>query len=232
MSIPRVDLKSHPLQGVSLIEASAGTGKTYTISHLYVRALLETDYGVEQILVVTFTNAATQELKGRIRKLIVEVRQYLQDTGICDEKLQSVFDSYRLDPEALFKLHKALVNFDEASIYSIHGFCQRVLTRFPIETRSLLQQQIIADEKDLLRAAMRDYWRQHVIDSELQKLEWIIQNWSDPDALLQDAMPLIKVSEQLQDSTPASDIPVDHLHALWRSLRDEWDIRSEEIGQV
>jgi exodeoxyribonuclease V beta subunit len=220
------------MRGVSLIEASAGTGKTYTISHLYVRALLETDYGVEQILVVTFTNAATQELKGRIRKLIVQVRKYFQDASVDDEQINSLFGAYRFDKRSLFKLHKALVNFDEASIYSIHGFCQRVLTRFPIETGSLLQQQIITDEKDLLRAAMRDYWRQHMIDAELQKLEWIMQNWSDPDALLQDVMPLIKVTDDLQALTNDADIFSDQLEALWQSLRDEWDARSDEIRQV
>ena len=61
-----------PLEGANLIEASAGTGKTYTVTGLFLRLLLEKDLGVRQILVVTFTEAATEELKGKIRKKIRE----------------------------------------------------------------------------------------------------------------------------------------------------------------
>ncbi len=91
MVVEQVDLRQHPLSGMSLIEASAGTGKTYTISHLYLRCLLETDYEVEQLLVVTFTNVATQELKGRIRALIHLVWQYLADDSIEDYHFDTLF---------------------------------------------------------------------------------------------------------------------------------------------
>ena len=180
----QVDLKSHPLRGMSLIEASAGTGKTFTISHLYLRCLLETDYEVRQILVVTFTNAATQELRGRIRKLIYEVSQYLHDINIKKPEFDTLFGEYRLQHDALVKLHRALINFDEASIYSIHGFCQRILNSFPIETKSLLEQQIVPDEKQMLLQAIRDYWRKFIINTELTRLQWILQNWKEPEVLL------------------------------------------------
>ena len=130
----QVDLKQHPLAGMSLIEASAGTGKTFTISHLYLRCLLEKDYEVDQVLVVTFTNAATQELKGRIRRLIHQVWQYLADIELANDHFDTLFSDYRGQPEALFKLQKALINFDEAAIYSIHGFCQRILNSYPVES--------------------------------------------------------------------------------------------------
>ena len=142
MQVQEVNLNTHPLSGISLIEASAGTGKTYTITHLYLRCLLETGAEVQQILVVTFTNAATQELKGRIRELIYQAWEYLHDHTLKNKQFDSLLAAYRDDAEALFRLQKALINFDEAAIYSIHGFCQRVLNSFPVETHSLLQQKI------------------------------------------------------------------------------------------
>ncbi|MGB0866706.1 MAG: UvrD-helicase domain-containing protein, partial [Granulosicoccaceae bacterium] len=70
-----LDIGTLPLSGTHLIEASAGTGKTFTLSHLYLRLIVERDLSVEQILVVTFTRAAVQELRSRLRKIIVEARR-------------------------------------------------------------------------------------------------------------------------------------------------------------
>ena len=195
-----VDIKTHPLQGISLIEASAGTGKTFTITHLYVRTLLETECSVEQILVVTFTNAATQELKQRIQQLIYEVRDYVNGRKVQSDQLEKLFSQYAGDPAAKQKLDYSLINIDEAAIYSIHGFCQRVLNTFPIETHSLLQQQIIPNEKDLMQQAIMDYWRKSVINLSTDKLRWLLSHWSTPDNLLKDIEPLMEFESLIADT--------------------------------
>ncbi|MBT3202890.1 MAG: exodeoxyribonuclease V subunit beta [Gammaproteobacteria bacterium] len=226
-----VNLKSHPLKGVSLIEASAGTGKTYTITHLYVRCLLETEYKVNQILVVTFTNAATQELKGRIRELVYEVWNYLTDANNIKSEFDDLFGLYKRNPKAIFSLQEALINFDEASIYSIHGFCQRVLNSFPVETNSLLQQQIIPDERELEQTAIRDFWRLQITNTEINKLRWILSIWIHPDELLNDVRPLLGFEETVKITSQQLDDESDDEKALevWIELTRLWKNSSEEI---
>lgn len=234
MDIAAVNLKSYPLTGISLIEASAGTGKTWTITHLYVRCLLETEYEVNQILVVTFTNAATQELKGRIRNLIYQIWCYLKQTHSEPSQFDLVFGEYQHNPSALFKLHKALVNFDEAAIYSIHGFCQRLLNSFPVETHSLLQQQIIPDEREIELSAIRDYWRQHITNEALEKLRWILVNWKQPDQLLNDVRPLLGFEKTLQQMIQESekDSLMRDMEECWEKLSESWNYQSQDLRDV
>ena len=99
-------LADDPLQGISLIEASAGTGKTYTICSLYLRLVIEQDYDVQQILVVTFTKAATAELRERIRARLVST--YIHAKA-----------SEPLDKPKLQRLERALQCMDEAAIFTI-----------------------------------------------------------------------------------------------------------------
>jgi len=226
-----VNIKLHPLQGVSLIEASAGTGKTYTITHLYVRCLLETEYKVNQILVVTFTNAATQELKGRIRELVYEVWNYLTNMDIENNQFDDLFLQFRQNEKAIFALQEALINFDEASIYSIHGFCQRVLNSFPVETNSLLQQQIVPDERELEQAAIRDFWRIHITSTEINKLRWLLTQWKHPDKLLNDVRPLLGFEEAVNQAAEQLDMESveEKLKQTWVELNKLWESSSEEV---
>ncbi len=226
-----VNIKSHPLQGVSLIEASAGTGKTYTITHLYVRCLLETDFKVNQLLVVTFTNAATQELRGRIRELVYEVWNYLTDANIENTQLDDLFLQFRQNGKAIFALQEALINFDEASIYSIHGFCQRVLNSFPVETNSLLQQHIVPDERELEQIAVRDFWRLHITSTEINKLRWLLTQWKNPDDLLNDVRPLLGFKETVNQTAEQLDMEsaAEKIKQAWKELNKHWENSTEEV---
>lgn len=234
MGISAVDLKTHPLSGISLIEASAGTGKTWTITHLYVRCLLETDYEVNQILVVTFTNAATQELKGRIRLLIYQVWCYLDNPQHDKPQFDTLYGEYRQQRDALFRLQKALVNFDEAAIYSIHGFCQRLLNSFPVETHSLLQQQIIPDENEIELAAIRDYWRRHIVNESLEKLRWMRAIWKLPDQLLNDVHPLLSFKKRLQQMAEEMDAEssLQDMQKHWKQLCENWVSQGGQIKEI
>src|SRR5512139_1058331 len=121
-----------PLTGLQLIEASAGTGKTHAISSLYLRLLLEAGLNVAEILVVTFTRAATEELRGRIRRRLVDALRLLGDADALDREEDAAFAT--IVRRALTardaserRLRAAVAAIDEAAIFTIHGFCQRAL---------------------------------------------------------------------------------------------------------
>lgn len=136
----QIDLDKH-----AFIEASAGTGKTYTIENLVVRLLMEKpDIELENILLVTFTEKATSELKQRI-----------------SEKLEEQLASMNPDPVRSKKIKGTLDAFDTASIYTIHGFCQTVLREFAFENGSLFTHDVIDDGplyETLLKEQMRKTW--------------------------------------------------------------------------
>ena len=125
-----------PLQGIQLIEASAGTGKTWTLSALLARLIVEKKQSVDQILAITFTKAAAAELRDRIRRRLVELHTHLDENSVKSEDYQP--DEFCLymgerycNPsqrqQAKDLLHSAIVNFDQATITTINGFCQGVL---------------------------------------------------------------------------------------------------------
>ncbi len=187
MIMEKLDLNQLPLSGIRLIEASAGTGKTYTIASLYLRLLLERGLSVKQILVVTFTNAATEELRDRIRKRMREALQQLQG---CDEQadptLQQILDGIADKKIAVQTLKDAITLMDEAAVFTIHGFCQRMLSENAFESGSLFDADFITDEGDYLRAIAEDFWRSHFYQLPTDDAEWVANNWKSPLTLLGD----------------------------------------------
>lgn len=119
-----------PLFGPHLLEASAGTGKTFSIEHIYVRLVLES-IEVEQILAVTFTRAATRELKARIRSNLEKALHLLRTHNPAWDYLHAYLDS----PHAIRNLAGALASFDRCQIFTIHGFCYRMLQEFAFEAQ-------------------------------------------------------------------------------------------------
>lgn len=148
-----------PCHGVRLIEASAGTGKTFTIATLYLRLLLEQKMSVRNILVVTFTEAATEELRDRIRARLRQALARLQggesDDPLLDELLAGLDDT----AAATEHLTNELTRIDEAAIFTIHGFCQRMLQENAFESGALFDVEFITDEGELLAQVVEDYWR-------------------------------------------------------------------------
>ena len=158
-----MNLCTAPLDGTTLIEASAGTGKTYTLTGLFVRLLLERNLTVDQILVVTFTDAATEELRGRIRERLAEIRSVLAGERAPSDELEGHLLKTDEGIHAARRLELALRNFDLAQIFTIHGFCRRMLTKNGFECSSLFDTQLEPDLSDLRRQAGVDFWRSRVM---------------------------------------------------------------------
>lgn len=168
-----LNINEFPLTGHSLIEASAGTGKTYTLSKLYMRFILghqiATPANIKQLLVVTFTNAATEELRGRIRSELrtglEAIEQYQQQPNApINQDMRTWLEDMHLDKKAIGELkYRLMLNLnlmDEASIYTIHAFCQRLLVRFALDSQLNFAAQLTFDVEPLLRLACEDTWRE------------------------------------------------------------------------
>jgi exodeoxyribonuclease V beta subunit len=181
-----LDTRSFPLVGSSLIEASAGTGKTYTIVNLYLRLLLGDEcqpLSVDKILVVTFTNAATAELKQRIRQRLRSAYLDFYAGASSDDFIQYLITrsaDLALDCQRLLLAGKQM---DEAAVFTIHGFCQRMLTQHAFESGTLYEQSLILDESQWLKLAVEDYWRSHIVPLPLTILSPLLKIWAAPGHL-------------------------------------------------
>jgi exodeoxyribonuclease V beta subunit len=182
-----------PLKGWRLIEASAGTGKTYTLELLYLRLLLGRTYGLEstdftgdihrqahgsaftidQILVMTYTEAATQELRRRLNQRIEAALAQGQDP-----------DLGALTENDKVRLEQASLLLDQASIKTIHGWCAQMLTDHALLTGQPLHQELVPNNEEQLRLAVLDYWRSHYLCLDSQSIGLVRQAFTSPSAML------------------------------------------------
>ncbi len=151
-----------PGEGINLIEASAGTGKTYTIANLFIRYILD-GTGCSEILVVTFTKAATEELRGRIRSRLAELLHFLQGPGSTEDVFFACIVKQNRDASGkkriIDRVTLAIRTMDEAAIYTIHGFCQRVLADYAFFSGQPYDNEFIADDEEFWCQALQDWWR-------------------------------------------------------------------------
>ena len=145
------------LSGIHLVEASAGTGKTHAITTLYLRAIIERGLLPSQLLVVTFTRAATSEIKNRIRSRLRSAMLALTvGSELTDRALGTYLAELRSPKQAIFRLSRDLQSIDDADIYTIHGFCQRVLEQHAFESRTRFDQTLLESLDDLRDEALND----------------------------------------------------------------------------
>ncbi|WP_118795098.1 exodeoxyribonuclease V subunit beta [Haemophilus influenzae] len=187
-----------PLNQISLIEASAGTGKTYTIGSLYLRLLLKAGennfsrpLNVEEILVVTFTEMATEELKKKIRERITDAINKL--TAFAKTQDKSAFKNdefltalcHDLDIfEAIHRLKLAEQNMDLAAIYTIHGFCRRMLMQYAFHSGIHFNLELIKDQSDLLVRFANEFWREHFYPLDFESANFIATELVSPANVL------------------------------------------------
>lgn len=243
------DLIHSPLSGNNIIEASAGTGKTYSIEGLYVRALLRTFLEpdsaaaavttVDKILVVTYTEAATAELKIRIQEKLNKTlkgfksfRQLIKSLIEFDE--QKIQDSREIisndsfvqelllthsrillqEPDRLINdiidhLKLALLSFDEASIFTIHGFCRRMLADYSLEAKSGFEFEFTTNQQLIIDEVVNDYWRNHAYHKNLNYAEAFLSFFPTPNSI---AVYLLHTINK----------PYVHLEPASAPLRDNW----------
>ncbi len=212
-SVEDLDLDSH-----MVIEASAGTGKTHTIEQIVIE-LLRTGRvnSLDEILVVTFTEKATGELKDRIRKRIVEFLQ---------EKEDPVF-------------RRSLENFDTASIFTIHGFCNKVLRQFAFENSEQFNHEIIENERSIseseLHAVMRDTWP-GTYGGELTEILKASQfphliSGQDTSRWEEEVLHLLKIYQSGGNNRLEPE-PVADLPGLYRESREKVDAVFEKLSRL
>lgn len=154
-----------PLSGRVILEASAGTGKTYTLIRLALRQIIEAGRTIGQLLLVTFTKAATQELTDRLRRGLQEALAGLEQRETQDPLLAG----WQKLPEARERLEQALRDLDQARIATIHSFCQQSLQHYAFLSRQPLQQELLGDQSDLLAQASADFWRRRLYPADQQQ---------------------------------------------------------------
>ena len=204
-----LNLTEFPLDSLSLIEASAGTGKTYAVANLYLRYLLEKGFNVEQILVVTFTEAATQELKDRIRVRIQELRLVFEGAPTKDPVLSFLVEQSKSPDKDQLSLRLAERQIDQAQIHTIHGFCQQILKRHALDSNVPLKQVLLEDQTQLRQVVLEDFWRRYVLRLSKEELQFIVKKWPEPTSLQKDLSGLLNRSPELIMPEPSGQGLVD-----------------------
>ncbi|MFM2087935.1 MAG: hypothetical protein RLZZ237_2804 [Pseudomonadota bacterium] len=238
-----------PLHGSRLIEASAGTGKTWTIAALYVRLVLgHGDDGSRfvrpllpaDILVMTFTRAATRELSNRVRERLIEAAAYFRhESDSSDPYLDALLDSYPDDSErqkAAHRLMLAAETMDEAAIFTIDAWCQRMLREHAFDSGSLFDEELVSDEQALFEDAAHDYWRQQVYPLSPQPLQALQDCWGDVEALKKGVRELARRSDIMamaQDESLSTLITREQraLAAQLAQLKQGWTERATQMEQ-
>jgi exodeoxyribonuclease V beta subunit len=214
----QLDPLTFPLHGSRLIEASAGTGKTWTIAALYVRLVLghggENGFGrpllPADILVMTFTRAATRELSNRVRERLVEAAAYFRGYaamgpgGGHDSYLNAILESYPShagQQQAAHRLMLAAETMDEAAIFTIDAWCQRMLREHAFDSGSLFDEELVSDEQALFEDAAHDYWRQQVYPLNAVALDALLSCWGDVGALKKSIRELVKRADIIGEAS-------------------------------
>ena len=227
-----------------MIEASAGTGKTYTIAALYLRLLLglggtaafPRPLSVEELLVVTFTEAATAELRGRIRANIHELRIACLRQSTDNPLYASLLEEIADKQQAAQWLLLAERQMDEASVFTIHGFCQRMLSLNAFESGMLFEQQLIEDESELRYQACADFWRRHCYPLQRDIAEAVHALWKGPEELLRAIDRYLQGEAPVIKSPPPADETLASRHekivTQIATLKQKWNASVGEIASI
>ena len=152
-------------KGVTLIEASAGTGKTYTLCQIILRLIISENIPIDRILAITFTQAATEELNSRIRNLLRDSLEQIESQNITDKSLQNILEQSSIKASvAGQRLNNSLQLFDEATIATIHGFCKRCLETLSLESGVPFDAALEPIDDELISQLKDEFIRIHILE--------------------------------------------------------------------
>ncbi|BHH82797.1 exodeoxyribonuclease V subunit beta [Desulforhopalus sp. 52FAK] len=221
-----------PLEkGISLVEASAGTGKTYAIGMLVLRGVVELGIPIAKILIVTFTKAATEELKSRIRLRLAEARNLLAagQKGLSSQPPTDV-DATMLawlsgvsDVElAIQRLQLALYDIDNASIFTIHSFCQRMLVDQALESGQLFNVELVTSIDHIIGQVVDDFWRKEVYPLDPFICSLLVSSFETPEKLGDSVSQAFRNQSDIEPEAPALDTSVLACTMSMESLQKWW----------
>lgn len=228
-----------PLQGISLIEASAGTGKTFNIAALFARLILLEQLPIDAILVVTFTKAATAELKTRLRTRLNQALALLQNQLPAEENdpvLQQLIDQARQlsdDASLILRLQAAITQFDSAAVYTIHGFCQRILTDYAFLCQTPFDTETSETDPQLLCRFAEDFWRKN-ISHQTTLSSLAVSRKLTPSKLVQETGNYSSIPNLLIRLPPVSDLSdINHnLQHCWQQLSTQFHAIHQAFWQL
>jgi len=253
-SIRKLDPLTLPLRGSQLIEASAGTGKTFTLALLYVRLVLghrtagdPLGEGImpPNLLVVTFTEAATKELRDRIRARLTEAAALFAaepatvDTGAkANDPLVNLRNACPTAdwPACRRKLLLAAEWMDEAAVSTIHGWCNRMLSEHAFDSGSLFRQTLETSQTDLLDDVVRDYWRTFIYPMPPELMDEVLENWKAPENLRQSVRNLLPHVNALprpqRDPLAAAEDARNRRESRLQELKAPWPAWCDELDEL
>lgn len=187
------DPATMPLAGCRLIEASAGTGKTFSLAGLYLRLIIEEQLDVREVLVMTFTRAATQELRERLRTRLTQAAQIAalaadpQRSDAAERFAEAVIERAPEPREVVARrLQDAAARVDQATITTIHGFAQRAAGENAFDSALPFDRGEQIDDREIRREAAADYWRARVFEQPNQQAAAFTALWASPETLYAD----------------------------------------------
>ena len=245
----RFDPNHYPLDpGLRLLEASAGTGKTFALAHLALRLISEGAVPLPSLLVVTFTDAAAAELRSRIGQRLQDALTGLEalERGAALPQADPVLQQWwQRAPQGqsrrdwISRVLMALEQLDAADITTIHGFCTRSLRRLAISSGAAMQQQLETDATALVQEVVQDIWQQHVFTLPLPQLQGLMLAGLSSDGLSAalerlDGDPQAQLQTDGDDfdpSEPLGDQLERSLQASWRRFVSCWTRDGVELEQ-
>ena len=219
------DAATAPLhRGVNVVEASAGTGKTYSIAMLVLRFVTEFGVPLQELLVVSYTRAATEELRSRIRKRLVEAREILvrgekegDDPGLV-HCLSRISDKSL----ALERLELALLDMDRAAVFTIHSFCQRMLQEQALESGQLFDMELTADITRVRDELVEDFWRGRFYEMSPLHCSLFLEYFSTPDDLYKSISGVGAEDVLAPADWPSTDLALERVDAALENLVRWW----------
>jgi len=238
----------YPLtNGMRLIEASAGTGKTFSLSHLVLRLLTEKEYSINEILVVSFTEATASEIKAKIverlilaLKIIESINSNLRPCKV-DQVLHEWFELNITSKERSIYfaslILEALEKIDNADITTIHGFCSKTLRREAIDNGSNFNQTIEKDSHSIINEIVEEYWKKEILEIEASDLKGIFKTNFNRKNLIQVLSSLDNDPNNIFKQT-FSDLNIDeslsnqlkkYIESLWIDFKTIWGKHGKEF---